>query len=305
MPWGAETVRDGATDGAAPGEATGVGLGVARLTELLQGRRVVVLSGAGLSTESGIPDYRGPGRREPARRPMLHQEFMADPAARARYWARSAVGWPRFHRARPNAGHRALARLEAAGVVQGVLTQNVDGLHQAAGSRKVLDLHGSLARVRCTACQATLSRWAMQDRLLALNPSLRHLQADGPAGPAPTRPDGDVHLPPEAAEGIRVPPCQGCGGILKPDVVFFGENVPRDRVAEAWRIFDGGELLLVVGSSLTVFSGRRFVLRAVRDGMPVAIVNLGPTRADDCATLKVEAATGVLLPPVARRLSAA
>ncbi len=301
MPWGA--------DAAPVASDAGVTTGAARLAELLRERRVVVLSGAGLSTESGIPDYRGPGRREPVRRPMLYQEFMADPAARARYWARSAVGWPRFQRARPNAGHRALARLEAAGVVQGVLTQNVDGLHQAAGSRRVLDLHGSVARVRCTGCGAELSRWEMQDRLLGLNPALGHLGAEGegPSGPgsAQARPDGDVHLPRDAAQGLRVPPCDACGGILKPDVVFFGENVPRDRVAEAWQIFDAGDLLLVVGSSLTVFSGRRFVLRAVRDGVPVAIVNLGPTRGDDCAVLKVEAATGVLLPPVARRLSAA
>jgi NAD+-dependent protein deacetylase sirtuin 4 len=270
---------------------------VDRLVEFLQGHPVVVLTGAGCSTESGIPDYRGEGKVRRPRTPMLYQEFMGEPQARARYWSRSAVGWPRFSRAGPNAAHRALARMEASGVIRGVITQNVDGLHQAAGSRRVLDLHGSLARVRCMACGSPEPRTEVQERLRALNPGLDSLEAA--AGSAP---DGDAELPAGAWEAFQVPSCRRCQGVLKPDVVFFGENVPRDRVERAWSLYEEGDRLLVVGSSLTVFSGRRFVIRATREGLPVAILNVGPTRGDEWADLKVEGRVGEVLPLVAHRL---
>jgi NAD+-dependent protein deacetylase sirtuin 4 len=270
---------------------------VDRLVEFLQGRRVVVLTGAGCSTESGIPDYRGAGKARRPRTPMLYQEFMGEPEARARYWSRSAVGWPRFSRAGPNPAHLALARMEAAGAIRGVITQNVDGLHQAAGSRRVLDLHGSLARVRCMGCGVPEARNAMQERLRALNPGLGSLEAS-----ARSAPDGDAQLPAGAWEAFRVPSCRRCRGVLKPDVVFFGENVPRDRLERAWALYEEGDRLLVAGSSLAVFSGRRFVMRAAREGIPVAILNVGPTRGDEWADLKVEGRVGEVLPPVARRL---
>ncbi len=291
------------------------------LVELLRGRRIVVLGGAGCSTESGIPDYRGPDGSLRTRRPIQYQEFLRSESTRARYWARSAIGWARMAEARPNAGHRALARLEQAGVVRGLITQNVDGLHQAAGSRCVVELHGSLALVRCLACGLEESRDDYQERLWALNPEWRTRWlsaaplapgAEGDPGdpasdpePAPaTAPDGDAELGPAALVGFRVAPCPGCAGTMKPDVVFFGENVPPARVEEAWRVFGEGEVLLVVGSSLTVFSGRRFVHRAQQQAMPVAIVNLGPTRADELAAVKLEGRLGELLPRLEQALSA-
>jgi NAD+-dependent protein deacetylase sirtuin 4 len=270
-----------------------------RLVEFLQGQRAVVLTGAGCSTESGIPDYRGAGKARRPGKPMLYQEFMGEPQARARYWSRSTVGWPRFSRAGPNAAHHALARMEAAGTIRGVITQNVDGLHQAAGSRRVLDLHGSLARVRCMGCGSTEARSVVQERLRALNPGLGSFQ-----GSAQSAPDGDAQLPVGAWEAFRVPSCRRCQGVLKPDVVFFGENVPRDRLERAWALYEEGDRLLVVGSSLAVFSGRRFVMRAIREGIPVAILNLGPTRGDEWADLKVEGRVGEVLPRVAHRLGA-
>lgn len=257
------------------------------LVDLLRGRPAVVLAGAGCSTESGIPDYRGPWR--PARMPMRYQEFMGSAEARVRYWARSAVGWARFSRAGPNAAHRAIAGLEAAGVVRGVITQNVDGLHQAAGNQRVVELHGTLSRVRCMNCDATESRSSVQERIDALNPG--HSLVDGHFAP-----DGDAEISPAVYDAFRVPACLGCGGILKPDVVFFGESVPRETVESAWRLFDQGEVLLVLGSSLTVFSGRRFVLRAQKEGRPVAIMNLGMTRCDDVAVVRVEERLGAALP---------
>lgn len=263
--------------------------GVGDIARLLHERRAVVLSGAGCSTESGIPDYRGPDGRLRKRLPMRYQEFVRDPEARARYWARSTVGWPRFSQARPNEAHRALARLESLGWVVGVITQNVDGLHQAAGSRRVLELHGSLSRVRCLECGGVEPRTELQMRLQAMNPER------APAA-GPVNPDGDVDLPANAARAFRVPACLRCSGVLKPDVVFFGENVPRDRVDRARRLHDEGELLLIVGSSLQVYSGRRFVIRARRAGIPVAIVNLGPTRCDDEARLRVDGRVGNILP---------
>jgi NAD-dependent deacetylase sirtuin 4 len=270
------------------------------LADLIRGRRVVALVGAGCSTESGIPDYRGPDTIRRTRTPIQYQEFVRSADARVRYWARSAVGWRRIAAARPNAAHLALAKLEAADVVAGIITQNVDGLHEAAGSRRVVELHGSLSAVRCLDCDDRTARDVFQRRLLALNSEWERRLAPDELEAAP---DGDAELPATALEEFRVPACDACGnGVLKPDVVFFGENVPRPRLEEAWRVFEGGDVLLVIGSSLTVYSGRRFIYRAGEIGMPVAVMNLGPTRADDVAAVKVEARLGVALPALAGSL---
>lgn len=268
------------------------------LVELLRRHSCVVLSGAGCSTESGIPDYRGPDGSLKGRQPIRFQEFMKNPASRTRYWARSMVGWPRFSKSRPNAAHRALAALEAAGVVEGIITQNVDELHQAAGSGSVVDLHGRLSEVVCMACGTVESRDSVQERLRALNPDFA-ATADHYIA------DGDAQLPEGSEAGFHVAPCHSCGGVLKPHVVFFGENVPGDRLERTWTLFGRANVLLVVGSSLTVFSGRRFVLRAEQEGMPVAIVNVGPTRGDESALCKVEARAGAVLPRIAEALGAA
>lgn len=275
----------------------------ADLIDFLRGRRVVVLAGAGCSTESGIPDYRGPETSKRPRKPMQYQEFVRSAEARVRYWARSAIGWPRMAAAKPNATHYALARLETAGVVCGVITQNVDGLHHAAGSRRVVELHGSLAVVCCLDCGDRQPRGLFQDRLLALNAEW----ADWLAGvwrgdQVEMNPDGDVELPASAMADFIVPACAACGGVMKPDVVFFGENVPRARVDEARQVFEEGDLLLVTGSSLTVYSGRRFVDRARSDGVPVAVINMGPTRADEVASVKIEQRLGQVLPELADAL---
>lgn len=273
------------------------------ILELLRGRRVVVLAGAGCSTESGIPDYRGPESSKRPRKPMQYQEFVRSEAARSRYWMRSAIGWPRMAAARPNPAHFALARLEAAGAVCGIITQNVDGLHQAAGSRSVVELHGSLALVCCLQCGERSSRREFQDRLLALNDRWAEWLAEvWRSTELESNPDGDVELPTSAISDFRVPACRSCGGVIKPDVVFFGENVPRARVDDAWRLFEQGDVLLVTGSSLTVYSGRRFVDRARGNGIPVAVINLGPTRADDIAAVKLEAPLGRVLPRLADAL---
>lgn len=268
---------------------------LAALAGRLAGRRTLALSGAGVSTDSGIPDYRSPERLGKPRNPMRYQQFVGSEAARRRYWARSVVGWTRVASAQPNAAHRALARLETLGVA-GVITQNVDGLHQAAGSRRVLELHGSLAAVRCLGCRGVSSRRRLQEALQALNPELS-------AEPRVLAPDGDADLPEVLEEGFRVPACARCGGVLKPDVVFFGENVPAARVARAYEMLAQAEALLVVGSSLTVFSGYRFVVRAVNEGKPVYILNRGPTRGDPHAALKLEAPLGDALPQLAVLLS--
>lgn len=255
-----------------------------RALDLLTGRPLVALTGAGLSTDSGIPDYRGPG--SPRRTPMTYTEFVSGPVAQRRYWARSHVGWARMARAEPNAGHRAVAALEHAGVLCGVITQNVDGLHRAAGSRSVIDLHGRIADVVCLGCRRISPRDALQERLTALNPGF--VESVGPAVEA--APDGDAVL--DTVAGFRLAACTGCGGALKPDVVFFGENVPRDRVDRAYALVDdlvgSGGALLVAGSSLTVMSGLRFVRRARQIGVPVAIVNRGATRGDDLADVLVD-----------------
>lgn len=267
--------------------------------DLIRGRRVVVLAGAGCSTESGIPDYRGPEGIRRSRRPMQYQEFMRSEAARIRYWARSTIGWPNFAAARPNAAHLALASLEESGAVSGLITQNVDGLHQAAGSRRVVELHGRLSEVVCLECKGMIDRSEYQEELLALNPGwIESVNGNG----AELAPDGDAELPAEAEAGFRVLPCPSCRGVLKPNVVFFGENVPTDWVAEAWNLFGEAEVLLVAGSSLTVYSGRRFIYRAVEEGVPIAIVNLGETRVDEMAAARVEGRVGELLPMLVRGL---
>ncbi len=262
------------------------------LAELLRGRRVVALTGAGCSTASGIPDYRGPDGVQRKSPPVQYADFVKSPERRQRYWARSVAGWPRFSAALPNAAHRALAALEVSGALRGVITQNVDRLHHAAGSRRVIELHGALARVRCLACGAFEPREALQSRLLAMNPEL-DVTAAAPA------PDGDSELADERVARFRVAPCEACGGVLKPDVVFFGENVPKPVVDEAWRLFDEAEVLLVLGSSLAVFSGYRFVVRAAERGVPVAIVNRGVTRGDPHAALKLDADLGEALTALA------
>ncbi|MFP4137222.1 MAG: NAD-dependent protein deacetylase [Halomonas sp.] len=259
--------------------------------------RLAVLSGAGISTASGIPDYRdaaGEWKRSP---PMQHRQFMGSHAARQRYWARALVGFRTLGEARPNAAHHALARLEALGVVQGVITQNVDGLHQRAGSRRVVDLHGRADRVRCMGCGARRMRHALHAELEALNPRWAMHQAVA-------APDGDADLETDFS-GFRVPACSRCGdGIWKPDVVFFGDSVPSGVVARAFELLGESDALLVVGSSLMVYSGFRFARAAAREGKPIACLNLGRTRADDLYAVKVAAPLEASLAALAERLGA-
>lgn len=251
-----------------------------------------MLTGAGCSTGSGIPDYRdraGEWKRKP---PIRFQEFTASALARQRYWARSMVGWKLVESARPNAAHEALAAIESSGRLRYLVTQNVDGLHQKAGSVRVGDLHGRVDRVRCLDCDRTSPRVRFQDRLAALNPSWLAREAG-------FAPDGDADVDGVSFEAFRVPACAGCGGTLKPDVVFFGESVPRGRVDEAMAHVDASDLFLVAGSSLMVWSGYRFVKLARERRVPVAAVNLGRTRADDEIDVKVEADCGVALKALA------
>jgi len=260
------------------------------LRDLVHGGRVVVLSGAGLSTDSGIPDYRGPSGalRRPA--PMTYQAFVGSAEARRRYWARSYVGWRQIAQARPNAGHRAVAELQARGLIGGIVTQNVDGLHQAAGARDVIELHGGLDVVVCLGCHRREGRVTLGERLRAAN-------AGFDADVARVNPDGDAELADEQLAGFVPVGCRYCGcDLLKPDVVFFGENVPRPRVDACFARVEAAGALLVLGSSMTVMSGFRFVRRAAAVGIPVAIVNQGPTRGDDLATVKVDAPLGEVLP---------
>ncbi len=271
---------------------------VEALAALVRNKRLAVLSGAGLSTESGIPDYRGPASAARRARPVSYREFVGDPRARERYWARSAIGWPRVYAARPNVGHLALARMEHAGALQGIITQNVDGLHQAAGSTQVLELHGSLGRAVCLSCGTVEARGVLQGRILGQNPGW----AEGEFRSATALPDGDVTTEPPAGS-FHVPACEACGGILKPDVVFFGESVPRSCVAAAFAMLEESQALLVTGSSLTVYSGFRFVRRSADDGKPVAIVNQGPTRGDALAALRLDAPLGKALSALADLLA--
>jgi NAD-dependent deacetylase sirtuin 4 len=267
------------------------------LVELLAGKRLAVLTGAGCSTESGIPDYRGEGTSKRARKPIQFDAYVHDPIARARYWARSVIGWPKMAAARPNATHRGLAALEQAGAMTGLITQNVDRLHHAAGSREVVELHGALAEVRCLACSTIESREQLQARMLERNPDWRDADAS-------MAPDGDADFDDAGSLAAFEPcDCRHCGGLLKPNVVFFGEAVPLDRVQRGHAIVDQAEALLVLGSSLAVFSGLRFVKRAAERGMAIVIVNAGATRGDPLATLRVEARVGELVPRLVERLA--
>lgn len=266
---------------------------VTHLSNLLSAGGVVALTGAGISTDSGIPDYRGPmGAAQRRHAPMTYREFTSDPAARHRYWARSHAGWPMMRRARPNDGHRALAALESAGLVTGVITQNVDGLHQDAGSRRVIDLHGRLDAVACLACGERESRDHVEERLTQVN-------IGWSASPLVHNPDGDVDLTPDQVAEFVMVDCRMCHGPLKPDVVYFGESVPRDRVDLSYARVDDARALLVLGSSLHVYSGRRFVQRAAERGIPIAIVNQGQTRLDAAATVRIDDSISTVLMAVA------
>lgn len=252
------------------------------LVALLRGRRVAVLTGAGMSTDSGIPDYRGPD--SPPSNPMTIRQFTSDPVFRQRYWARNHLGWRHMDGTQPNAGHRALAALERAGVVSGVITQNVDLLHSKAGSRLVIDLHGTYARVICLECGHTMARAALAGLLEQANPGFADSAA--PVGGIAVAPDADAVVADTAS--FRVVDCPRCGGMLKPDIVYFGESVPKQRVAQAFSLVDDADALLVAGSSLTVYSGYRFVRHAAATGKPVAIINRGRTRGDDLADVKID-----------------
>ncbi|MBI9113411.1 NAD-dependent protein deacetylase [Sanguibacter suaedae] len=259
------------------------------LVDLLRGRRTLALTGAGMSTDSGIPDYRGPG--SPPRTPMTYQQFIGDEAFRRHYWARNHVGWRHVRRAQPNAGHRALAELERAGVVSGILTQNVDLLHREAGSRALVDLHGSYDRVVCLDCGHLVSRESLAERLDAANPGF--VESVGNVADIEIAPDADAVI--ETTAGFQPVACEVCGGVLKPDIVYFGESVPKERVTRAFAMLDDADALLVAGSSLTVHSGLRFVRHAAKTGKPVAIVNRGATRGDDLATVRLDAGTSETL----------
>ncbi|QQE08230.1 NAD-dependent protein deacetylase [Cupriavidus sp. ISTL7] len=250
--------------------------------------RLLVLTGAGISTDSGIPGYRDADGNWRASTPIQHREFLESHARRQRYWARSMVGWPIMSRALPNDAHRALARLQQAGHVEALVTQNVDGLHQAAGSTGVIELHGSLASVVCLACGERHPRGEIQRELEAANPAIAGLSAVPSA-------DGDAHLEPDDLHGFTVPHCRRCAGVIKPDVVFFGDSVPRDRVARVHEALTRADALLVVGSSLMVYSGYRFCVAAAQAGKPVVAINLGRTRADPLLTMKIAAPCGATL----------
>lgn len=271
---------------------------------LLAGRPFAVLTGAGVSTDSGIPDYRGPD--SPPRRPMTYQQFAGDPQFRRTYWARNFVGWRLARRARPNAGHRALARMEQRGLITGIVTQNVDLLHEDAGARRVIDLHGRSDRVTCLRCGAVHSRADMDRHLEWLNP--RFLEHVGDLRGVELAPDADAVV--AHTRDFRVPSCWApgpggagrCGGTLKPDIVYFGESVPPERLDAARRVVDLGAALLVAGSTLAVYSGLRLARRAARQGKPVVILNRGATRGDDLAALTVEAGTSESLRQLERDL---
>ncbi|WP_328334244.1 NAD-dependent protein deacetylase [Streptomyces sp. NBC_00455] len=264
------------------------------VAEAVRGGGIAVLSGAGLSTESGIPDYRGEHGSLQRHTPMTFQEFTGDEQARRRYWARSQLGWRAMTRAHPNTGHGAVTTLAGAGLVTGVITQNVDGLQQSAGLRDVIELHGSLSRVICLGCRRTSTRAELDRQLREANPLFEETAERHRA--ARVNPDGDVDLPEEAVREFRVVACTACGtGVLKPDVVFFGENVPPERVEACRRLVDEAAALLVLGSSLTVMSGLRFVRRAAESGTPVLIINQGPTRGDRWAAHRVDLPLGQAL----------
>jgi NAD-dependent SIR2 family protein deacetylase len=269
------------------------------LIALLADRRFAILTGAGMSTDSGIPDYRGPD--SPPSNPMTIRQFTSDPVFRQRYWARNHVGWRHMDDTQPNAGHRAVAALQRNGVVNGVITQNVDLLHTKAGSRDVINLHGTYARVICLRCGQSRSRAALAEELDALNPGfIERVEAVGGLAVAP---DADAVVADTAS--FRYLDCASCGGMLKPDIVYFGESVPKDVVQQAFSLVADADALLVAGSSLTVFSGYRFVRHAAGLGIPVAIVNRGPTRGDDLATVKVDGGCSEILTLLSEALAVA
>jgi NAD-dependent SIR2 family protein deacetylase len=261
---------------------------------VIGGLRLAILTGAGLSTDSGIPDYRGPG--SVPRNPMTYQQFVGDDVLRRRYWARNHVGWRHLRRADPNAGHLAVARMEQRGLLSGLITQNVDKLHSAAGSSTVIDLHGTFDRVVCLQCASVFSRARIAEILEDLNPG--YLERESDAGDVAPDADADV----DDTGDFVMAPCPVCGGMLKPDFVYFGENVPKGRVADAYAMVDAAGALLVAGSSLTVMSGLRFVRHASKAGKPVVIINRGWTRGDEFASLKVEAGVSEALTYLAERL---
>lgn len=253
--------------------------------EKIAGKKLISLTGAGISTDSGIPDYRGEGKV--ARHPMTYDVFMGSREAQIRYWARSFVGWNRIAESLPNRGHFALADAERTGILTGIITQNVDQLHQKAGSRNVIDLHGRLDMVRCVNCGHRMSRFDLDLLLTELNPNVSKDNA------IEFTPDGDAEV--AIAADFKIPSCPNCSGVLKPDVVFFGESVPSTRVEQAMAQLDQADALLVAGTSLAVNSGLRFAKRAARAGKPIVIVNVGPTKADDIAFAKIEANTSLVL----------
>ena len=262
---------------------------------------VAVLSGAGLSTESGIPDYRGATGSLRRHRPMTYEDFVHSTDGRRRYWARSHLGWRTITRARPNAGHAAVAALSDAGYVSAVITQNVDGLHRAAGNPDAVELHGSLDRVICLSCGRLSAREELDRRLRAANPHFEDALLGGNG--ARINPDGDVELADDLVANFRTVDCTACGtGVLKPDVVFFGENVPKPRVQQCYELIDRARSVLVLGSSLTVMSGLRFVRYAAKNGKPIAIVNQGPTRGDAHAAVRLGAPLGTTLTWLADQL---
>jgi NAD-dependent SIR2 family protein deacetylase len=261
--------------------------------DLLRGRTLAILTGAGVSTDSGIPDYRGEGA--PVRTPMTFQQFLDSANYRKRYWAGSHLGWKRFDSAEPNLGHRSIAELERRGILDGVITQNVDGLHLRAGSVRVVDLHGSMDRVRCLTCGQHYARASIADRIAADNPWLESPDA------VELSPDGDVEI--HDVEAFVIPDCSVCGGILKPDVVFFGELVPREKFDEARALVKRAEALVIAGSSLVVNSGIRLLDQATRRRMPVVIINRGSTKGDIRASVKIESGTSETLADLLERLS--
>ncbi len=259
-------------------------------------RRVLVLTGAGMSTASGIPDYRDKDGVRRGKTPVQGPDFRKHDAVRRRYWARSMVGYPTLARAEPNAGHRALAALAADNRLGGLMTQNVDGLHQQAGSHAVLELHGNIHKVVCLDCHATFARAFVQGQLIDANPDMVGIAAQA-------APDGDAHVEPATLDNFAIPWCVHCGGMLKPDVVFFGDGVPAERTATALAWMAQADALLVIGSSLIVFSGFRFCRLAAQCGKPIAAINLGMTRADELLSLKVEDAAERVLPALVARLN--
>lgn len=279
-------------------EPADIAAATAPALEVLAGRTVAVLSGAGLSTDSGVPDYRSPG--SPPRSPMTYQQFLSDPTVRQHYWARNHLGWRYLRAAEPNDGHRAVAELERAGVVNGVITQNIDLLHVRAGSRRVVHLHGRYDRIICLECQLVLGREEHDEILARLNPGWRERMEH--VIDVEVAPDADAVL--ASTADFVIADCPRCGGVLSPDVVFFGATTPPERVTQARAIVTEAEALLVTGSSLAVMSGLRFVRQAAKEGKPIVIVNRGPSRGDDLAEVKLEAGTGRVLPLLACELPA-